>query len=192
MFGRSLGGAVAIEIASRCENREKISGLIVENTFTSIPDIAQTLFSFRMVRMIPTWFYKNQFKSRWKVCRICVPVLFLSGTADQLIPSKMMTDLYNACGAEYKSLARFPNGTHNETWTCPHYYHTMLYFMEEVMLLYYLKSESPIYISSQGCQSHIACQRRPNFTASGSSQRNGTHLKLNVKCVISSASVAEL
>ena len=132
VFGRSLGGAVAIEIASRCENREKVAGLIVENTFTSIPDIARTLFSFRAVRMIPTWFYKNQFKSRWKVCRICVPVLFLSGAADQLIPVKMMTDLYNACGAEFKSLARFPGGTHNETWTCPHYYHALLYFMEEV------------------------------------------------------------
>ena len=132
VFGRSLGGAVAIEIASRCENREKVAGLIVENTFTSIPDIARTLFSFRAVRMIPTWFYKNQFKSRWKVCRICVPVLFLSGAADQLIPAKMMTDLYNACGAEFKSLARFPGGTHNETWTCPHYYHALLYFMEEV------------------------------------------------------------
>ena len=196
VFGRSLGGAVAIEIASRCENREKISGLIVENTFTSIPDIARTLFSFRMVRMIPTWFYKNQFKSRWKVCRICVPVLFLSGTADQLIPSKMMTDLYSACGAEFKSLARFPNGTHNETWTCPHYYHAMLYFMEEVILMrYYIIGGAGlkyIYIFSQGCQSHIACQRRPNSTASGSSQRNDTHLKLDVKCVMSSASVAEL
>ena len=31
VFGRSLGGAVAIEIASRCENREKVAGLIVEN-----------------------------------------------------------------------------------------------------------------------------------------------------------------
>ena len=131
--------------------------------------------------MIPTWFYKNQYKSRWKVCRICVPVLFLSGTADQLIPSKMMTDLYNACGAEYKSLARFPNGTHNETWTCPHYYHAMLYFMEEVRLNYFMqhlrnartKSTFPL----KGCQSHIASKRRPHSTTSGSSQPNGTHLK---------------
>ena len=105
---------------------------MLENTFTSILEIARILFPVRLIQCLPVWFYKNQFKSRWKVCRICVPVLFLSGAADQLIPVKMMTDLYNACGAEFKSLARFPGGTHNETWTCPHYYHALLYFMEEV------------------------------------------------------------
>jgi hypothetical protein len=38
---------------------------MIENTFTSIPDIARTLFSFRLVQVLPNWFYKNQFKSRW-------------------------------------------------------------------------------------------------------------------------------
>ena len=121
-------------MASRCENREKISGLMVENTFTSIPDIARTLFSFRLVQALPNWLYKNQFKSRWKVCRICIPVLFLSGSQDQLIPPKMMTELFNACGAEHKRMAKFPNGSHNETWMCPQYYHSMQYFLEEVII----------------------------------------------------------
>eukprot|EP00095_Tigriopus_kingsejongensis_P006540 maker-scaffold515_size150689-snap-gene-0.32 protein:Tk06540 transcript:maker-scaffold515_size150689-snap-gene-0.32-mRNA-1 annotation:"abhydrolase domain-containing protein 13" len=133
VFGRSLGGAVAIELSARPENREKVACLLVENTFTSIPDIARSLFDFRIVRAIPTWFYKNQFKSRWKVCKISVPVLFLSGLADALIPPKMMNELFNSCGSETKRLARFPNGNHNETWTCQQYYPAIRYFLNEVV-----------------------------------------------------------
>ena len=44
----------------------------------------------------------------------------------------MVTELYRACGSERKHLAKFPGGTHNETWSCAHYYHTIIYFLEEV------------------------------------------------------------
>lgn len=146
-----LGGGVAVELGARAENREKISCLIVENTFTSIPDIARALFNFKLVRWLPNWFYKNQvsflehecmhllthfnflqFKSRWKVCRISVPVLFVSGQADNLVPPKMMSELFNSCGSEVKRMAKFPGGTHNETWACQQYYATLKYFIEEV------------------------------------------------------------
>ena len=123
---------MAIELGSRSENRDKIACLLVENTFTSIPDMAKTLFDFRIIRAIPQWFYKNQFKSRWKVCKISFPVLFLSGLADGLIPPKMMTELFNSCGSETKRMARFPGGSHNETWMCPQYYQAVRYFLEEV------------------------------------------------------------
>ena len=39
IFGRSLGGAVAIDLASRCDYRDRLLALVVENTFTSIPDL---------------------------------------------------------------------------------------------------------------------------------------------------------
>ena len=44
----------------------------------------------------------------------------------------MMSEMYRACGSERKHLAKFPGGTHNETWSCAHYYHTIIYFLEEV------------------------------------------------------------
>ena len=68
----------------------------------------------------------------------------------QLIPPKMMTDLYTTCGAPVKRLARwktsgvsadlinlhhvlrFPAGSHNETWACSDYYQTITYFLDEV------------------------------------------------------------
>jgi hypothetical protein len=45
LHGRSLGGAVAIYAASQIlEYKFKIKGLIVENTFLSIPDMVAVLF----------------------------------------------------------------------------------------------------------------------------------------------------
>ena len=67
----------------------------------------------------------------------------------------MMNDLYISCGAPVKKvnnqdtrhcicfgrknlfffqLARFPGGTHNETWTIPNYYQTINYFLDEVKI----------------------------------------------------------
>jgi len=139
IFGRSLGGAVAVDLATRSQNKEKIAAVLLENTFTSIPDIARLLFPFRIIKWLPVWFYKNQFKSGRKSCRITQPTLFLSGLSDQLIPPKMMTDLYTTCGAPVKRLARFPAGSHNETWACSDYYQTITYFLDEVL---YLNRES--------------------------------------------------
>jgi len=48
----------------------------------------------------------------------------------------MMNDLYTTCGAPVKRLARFPAGSHNETWTSPDYYQTINYFLDEVLYLH--------------------------------------------------------
>ena len=48
------------------------------------------------------------------------------------VPPAMMSELYRACGSERKHLAKFPGGTHNETWSCSHYYQTIIYFLEEI------------------------------------------------------------
>lgn len=135
VFGRSLGGAVAVELASRSQNKERIAAILLENTFTSIPEVARVVFPFRFIKYIPVWFYKNQFKTKRKICRLSQPTLFLSGLEDKLIPPKMMSDLFTTCGAPLKKLARFPMGTHNETWTSPDYYQTINYFLDEALYL---------------------------------------------------------
>ena len=123
---------MAIDLASRIENSSKIRCLMVENTFTSIPEVAKSLFQVKLVRCMPKWMYKNQFMSRVKVPRLTVPVLYLSGTGDQLIPPSMMSELFNSSASEVKLLARFPGGSHNETWMSNHYYQTIEYFFDEV------------------------------------------------------------
>ncbi|XP_071855555.1 protein ABHD13-like isoform X2 [Apostichopus japonicus] len=60
VFGRSLGGAVAIDLASKPRNRGKIRGLILENTFTSIPDMGRHLFRLDLIKWIPLFIVKNK------------------------------------------------------------------------------------------------------------------------------------
>ena len=106
-IGRSLGGAVAIGVAHQMVTSSKIknieiAALIVENTFTSIPEISRILFAknsrsciSRTFLLIPNWFYKNRYESIQKISKINLPTLFLSGLADELIPPEMMTRLFN-------------------------------------------------------------------------------------------------
>ena len=63
LFGRSLGGAVAIHAASEPLYAGKVSGVIIENTFTSIPSMARFIFNFKVLKYLPEIFYKNKVKS---------------------------------------------------------------------------------------------------------------------------------
>lgn len=54
------GGAVAIDLAVREDYTNKIWCLVVENTFTSIPDMAKVLLGWRMLQYFPLFFYKNK------------------------------------------------------------------------------------------------------------------------------------
>ncbi|KAF3825669.1 hypothetical protein GH733_006496 [Mirounga leonina] len=136
LFGRSLGGAVAIHLAS--ENSHRISAIMVENTFLSIPHMASTLFSFFPMRYLPLWCYKNKFLSYRKISQCRMPSLFISGLSDQLIPPVMMKQLYELSPSRTKRLAVFPDGTHNDTWQCQDYFPALEQFIREV-----LKSRSP-------------------------------------------------
>lgn len=107
LFGRSLGGAVAIGICDqilrtyRYANYQPMA-LIIENTFTSLPRISRHLCSdksngswLRVITMIPDWFYKSRFDSINKISKIALPTLFISGQADEIIPREMMNELFH-------------------------------------------------------------------------------------------------
>lgn len=132
IFGRSLGGAVAIHLASQSYYAKFIAGVIVENTFTSLPDIGRNIFNIAFIKYIPEFCFKSQYPSKDRIQKIKLPTLFLSGLSDQLIPPKMMKTLHNVSGSTFKKLVKFENGTHNETWMCPHYYEAILVFIKEV------------------------------------------------------------
>ena len=61
IFGRSLGGAVAVHLAGEPFYAQRALCLVVENTFTTLPHIARHLFgSFRIIAYLPRWCYKNK------------------------------------------------------------------------------------------------------------------------------------
>ncbi|KAA0716029.1 Protein ABHD13 [Triplophysa tibetana] len=131
LFGRSLGGAVAIRLASG--NPHRVAAFMVENTFLSIPHMAATLFSFFPMRYLPLWCYKNKFQSHRHVTLSRMPSLFISGLSDQLIPPVMMKQLYELSPSRTKRLAIFAEGTHNDTWQCQGYFTALEQFMKELL-----------------------------------------------------------
>lgn len=133
VFGRSLGGAIAIYLASHPYYTQHIHSVFIENTFTSLPEIGAIVIGIPIIGLLPYWCFKNQFPSIKRVPKITVPVMYLSGLTDNLIPPQMMKTLFEATqNPPMKRMALFDNGTHNETWLCPGYYECILNFITEV------------------------------------------------------------
>lgn len=85
--GNSLGGAVAIDLASK----EKLGGVAVRSTFTSIPDIAVLINPFYRWPII--WF-RNNFESEKKIGKINAPFIIFHSIEDEQMPYAMAVKLY--------------------------------------------------------------------------------------------------
>src|SRR5579883_685407 len=107
IYGHSLGGAIAIDLAVRYPDA---AGLIVESSFTSIRQVIahRNIFSMFPVDLILT----QRFESIKKVPNLKVPVLFIHGTADMIVPSFMSEELY-AASLEPKRLLLVSEAEHN-------------------------------------------------------------------------------
>lgn len=65
-----LGGAVAIDLTSDLVYSQKVWCLIIENSFTSIPDMARILLGWRILRKLPLACYKSKFMSKNKINQV--------------------------------------------------------------------------------------------------------------------------
>ncbi|KAF2304069.1 hypothetical protein GH714_026841 [Hevea brasiliensis] len=142
VFGRSLGGAVGALLTKN--NPDKVAGLILENTFTSILDMAGVLLPFLK------WFIGNTHSKGPKILNFLVrspwstidvisevkqPILFLSGLQDEMVPPSHMQMLYAKAAARNKEciFVEFPSGMHMDTWLAggDHYWRTIQQFLEK-------------------------------------------------------------
>jgi uncharacterized protein len=106
VYGHSLGGAVGIELATRSPD---MAGLVVEASFTSIRDMAETTrYGFLPVGLILT----QRFDSISKVPKLGVPVLYIHGAADRWVPASMSERLHAASPAP-KRLVLVEGGGHS-------------------------------------------------------------------------------
>ena len=109
IYGHSLGGAVAIQLATTHPNA---GGLIVEGTFTSIADMAQL---YPQYRFLPLNLIINQrFDSAKKVRKLQVPILYIHGTNDNRVPHKMSHKLYDQTSSA-KRIKLIKGGGHNNS-----------------------------------------------------------------------------
>ncbi len=106
LYGQSLGGAVAIDVASRRPHR----ALILVSTFTSFPDMAQVMFPWLPGR----YFVRNRLDSLSKIQRCLGPVFIAHGTADGLIPFSHGQRLFDAATCERKCFYRMEGLDHND------------------------------------------------------------------------------
>ena len=105
IFGKSLGGAVAVELASR----ERVGGVIVESSFTSVPDMAKRQFPF-----LPTeWLVRNRFDSLSRIAQVHSPILVIHGDRDGIVPYEMGRRLFEAATAP-KDFYAVPGADHND------------------------------------------------------------------------------
>jgi hypothetical protein len=109
IYGHSLGGAVAIQLAL---NNPAAGGLIVEAAFTSIADMARRIPKYRIFPL--ELIVHQRFDSINKVGRLQVPVLYIHGTDDRLVPHEMGRELYEGT-ASSKQLKFILGGGHNNS-----------------------------------------------------------------------------
>ncbi|MFQ5685273.1 MAG: alpha/beta hydrolase [Candidatus Scalindua sp.] len=105
-FGRSLGSAVAVELALE----EKCRALILETPFTSILEMGKKLYSFLPVRLL----LQTKYDTLSKIGNIKVPILVMHGDQDKLVPFEHGRKLYEAAN-EPKEFYTIPGAGHNDT-----------------------------------------------------------------------------
>lgn len=125
LFGRSLGGAVTFATAQYAQENSNdkgaksihpLKGIIVENTFTSIPDMVDHLMplvaKFKNIILAIRW------NSMAIVPTLTCPVLYLAGSRDEIVPHSQMLKLHQlTTRSALNRLHVINRGTHNESWS---------------------------------------------------------------------------
>lgn len=107
LFGESLGGGVAAELATRLE----VGGLVLQSTFTCIPDIGVELFPWLPVR----WLSHIKYDTLSKLPRVKAPVLVMHSRNDTLI--RFQHSQKNFAAANQPKLFCELTGDHNDPLT---------------------------------------------------------------------------
>lgn len=104
-MGRSLGGAVAVDVAV-----EGAAGVILVSTFTSMPDAAAYHYPWLPVHLL----MRTRLNSLAKIDRIDGPLLIGHFVADEVVPYPLGERLFAAATAEPKRFVPFATGFHND------------------------------------------------------------------------------
>lgn len=114
LFGRSLGGAVAVDLATRHRTGNYVRGVIMESSFTSVKAMSRYMrpaFAF----FLPTHLLvKSRFDSLSKIGRIQSPVMIVHGDRDDTVPIHMGRELFDAAN-EPKRFYTVKGASHDDT-----------------------------------------------------------------------------
>ncbi len=119
-FGKSIGGGVAVELASE----KGCKALVLENTFSSMLDAASVHYPWIPVR----WLMRNRYMSIEKIAKCPQPLLQSHGTDDGTIPFACGRRLFDASPSTDKQFVEIPNGDHNDE-TTPAFWNSFRQFL---------------------------------------------------------------
>ena len=106
-FGRSLGAAVAVEMATR----QAPTALILESPFPSVSYMARRLYPF-----LPVWpLLRTKYDSLSKIAEVQAPLLVLHGDSDDIVPVEAGKKLFEAA-REPKDFYIISGAGHNDTY----------------------------------------------------------------------------
>ena len=104
IFGRSLGGSIAAQLAGKVEAR----ALIIESAFTSYVDIGRKFYPYMPVR----WFARFSYKTVDYIKDVRCPVMIIHSKNDEIVPFEFGLELYEAANEPKEFVEIF--GSHND------------------------------------------------------------------------------
>jgi fermentation-respiration switch protein FrsA (DUF1100 family) len=124
VFGRSLGSAVAVDLAAD----RPLAGLILESSFTSISDVARAALGIPLGPLIG-----RRFPVEEKITRVRCPMLFFHGDRDEIVPFELGRRLF-AAAPEPKAFETIAGAGHNDTTLVggEGYYRRIRSFLDQV------------------------------------------------------------
>lgn len=110
IFGHSMGGGVAIDLASRKRYLTDYAALILESTFTSLPDVAASVGS---IGIIASWITRQRFYSDQKIAKVDAPILMMHGDRDKTVPVELGRKLRDAARPDSVRWVEISGGSHS-------------------------------------------------------------------------------
>jgi fermentation-respiration switch protein FrsA (DUF1100 family) len=108
LMGESIGGAVMVELASE----DGAAGLVLENVFSSAPDVAAYHYPWLPVRSL----MRTRLNAAGKISQYRGPLLQVHGDADTIVPIELGRRLFEAAN-EPKQFVVIPGADHNDPRT---------------------------------------------------------------------------
>lgn len=119
--GESLGGAVAVELASR----HRLAGLLLEAPFSSAGDVAASIVPG--LGRVVMWGWM----SKWRIHKVQSPLLIIHGTRDEVIPFALGQKLF-ALAREPKEFWAVEGAGHNDLARQPGYRERLAAFYQRL------------------------------------------------------------
>ena len=126
IFGRSLGGAVAAEVASQ----RPAAGLVLESAFPSVEALAKHHYFGLPVH----WLLGARFTLVDRLPRISVPILVIHGDRDEIVPLELGQQVFDAARGP-KAFYLVQGAGHNDLYQVggTPYFQRLRRFAEEVV-----------------------------------------------------------